>query len=148
MLGIYAQNQAATPGAVSLLGTPIDLRQVTCDNYIIAGLTDHITPWQACYMTSQVMSGASDVALTSTGHIQSIVNPPDKPKASFWAGPATGPDPDAWRREATHQQGSWWPRYADWLLARSGEERTAPARLGSRRHPAGEPAPGCYVRER
>jgi polyhydroxyalkanoate synthase subunit PhaC len=148
MLGIYAENRAATPSAVTLLGTPIDLRQVTCDNYIIAGLTDHITPWQACYMTSRLLSGDTEVAVTSTGHIQSIVNPPDKPKASFWAGPATLADPEAWRRQATHRHGSWWPRYADWLLAHSGEERAAPTRLGSPRHPAGDPAPGRYVLER
>jgi polyhydroxyalkanoate synthase subunit PhaC len=148
MLGIYAANKAATPGSVNVLGTPIDLREVTCDNFIVAGLTDHITPWRACYMTSQLLSGAGQVTITSTGHIQSIVNPPGKPKASYWAGPASGPDPDEWLGRAQRHQGSWWPRYADWLLARSGDERAAPRHLGSRAHPAGDPAPGRYVMER
>jgi polyhydroxyalkanoate synthase len=49
--------------------------------------------------------------------------------------------------QAPVHDGSWWPRYADWLLERSGEERDAPTRLGSRRHRPIEPAPGRYVLE-
>jgi polyhydroxyalkanoate synthase len=147
MLDIYAGNKAATPGAIELLGTPLDLGKVTCDNCVIAGQTDHITPWMPCYMTTQLLSGPSEVIITSTGHIQTIVNPPGKPRARYFAGPEPGPDPQAWLREATQEQGSWWPRYADWLLARSGEERDAPTKLGSREHPPGDPAPGRYVRE-
>jgi poly[(R)-3-hydroxyalkanoate] polymerase subunit PhaC len=147
MLEIYAENKAATPGALTLLGTPIDLREVTCDNCVIAGQTDHITPWMPCYMTTQRLSGASEVILTSTGHIQTIVNPPGKKRARYFAGPEPGPDPQAWLREATEEEGSWWPRYADWLLARSGVERDAPKDLGSANHPPGDPAPGRYVRE-
>ena len=148
MLGIYADNKAAKPGGLSLLDTPIDLSRVTTDNYVIAGMTDHITPWGPCYMTSQVLSGRSEVTVTSTGHIQTIVNPPGKPKAKFWTGPEAGPDPQACLRQATAHKDSWWPHYAEWLLERSGEERPAPKRLGSSAHPAGEPAPGRYVLER
>jgi poly[(R)-3-hydroxyalkanoate] polymerase subunit PhaC len=147
MLSIYADNAAATPGAVTLLDTPLDLGKITCDNFIVAGETDHITPWMPCYMTSQLLSGPSEVIVTSTGHIQTMVNPPGKPRARYCAGPEPGPDPQAWRAEATEETGSWWPRYAEWLLARSGAERAAPKKLGSRTHPAAEPAPGTYVYE-
>jgi polyhydroxyalkanoate synthase subunit PhaC len=147
MLGIYADNSAARPGALTLLGTPIDLGQVTCDNCVIAGQTDHITPWMPCYMTSQLLAGDSEVIVTSTGHIQTIVNPPGKPRARYFAGPGTEPDPQAWLQQATAVEGSWWPRYAEWLAARSGAERDAPAKLGSRNYPAREPAPGRYVHE-
>ena len=98
-------------------------------------------------MTSRLVPGPSEVIVTSTGHIQTIVNPPGKPRARYFTGPEPGPDPQAWLREATEVEGSWWPRYAEWLLARSGDERDAPARLGSRRHPPGDPAPGRYVLE-
>ena len=147
MLGIYADNTAARPGGVTLLDTPLDLGKITCDTFIVAGETDHITPWAPCYMTSQLVSGPSEVVVTSTGHIQTMVNPPGKPRARYCAAPAAGPDPLAWRRAATEETGSWWPRYADWLLARSGAERAAPKKLGSREHPAAEPAPGTYVFE-
>ena len=147
MLGIYADNSAARPGALTLLGTPIDLGQVTCDNCVIAGQTDHITPWMPCYMTSQLLAGDSEMIITSTGHIQTIVNPPGKPRARYFAGPGTEPDPQAWLQQATAVEGSWWPRYAEWLAARSGAERDPPAKLGSRNYPAREPAPGRYVHE-
>jgi polyhydroxyalkanoate synthase subunit PhaC len=147
MLEIFAHNRAATPGGVTVLGTPVDLRNVTCDTYVVAGKTDHITPWQPCYMTTQLVGGRSEVIITSTGHIQTIVNPPGKPRARYYAGPEPGPDPEAWIDEAEEHQGSWWPRYADWLLERSGPERPARTKLGSRKHPAGDPAPGRYVHE-
>jgi polyhydroxyalkanoate synthase subunit PhaC len=147
MLGIYAGNKAMRPGAIRVLGTPIDLRAVTCENCIIAGQTDHITPWRPCYMTSQLLSGSSEVIVTSTGHIQTIVNPPGKPRARYFAGPEAGPDPESWLHQATPHQGSWWPRYSEWLTARSGEERDAPSKLGNRNYPPRDPAPGRYVRE-
>ena len=76
-----------------------------------------------------------------------MVNPPGKPRARYYDGPEPGPDPQAWMQRATKREGSWWPRYAEWLLERSGDERPAPKTLGSRTHPAGDPAPGRYVRE-
>ena len=145
MLDLYASNRAATPGAMEVLGTPIDLERVDCDNFVVCGMTDHITPWMPGYMTSQLLGGSSEVVVTSTGHIQTMVNPPGKARARYHAGPAAGPDPQGWIAGATEYEGSWWPRYATWLLERSGEERDAPSSLGSRRHRPIEPAPGRYV---
>lgn len=147
MLEIYAGNRAAEPGAVQVLGTPVDLSSYTGDAFVTAGMTDHITPWKPGYMTTQVLGGRSEVVVTSTGHIQTMVNPPGKPRARYFAGPEPGPDPRAWLAAATEHEGSWWPRYADWLIARSGEERAAPAEPGSAAHPPLGPAPGSYVRE-
>jgi poly[(R)-3-hydroxyalkanoate] polymerase subunit PhaC len=72
----------------------------------------------------------------ATGHIQTIVNPPGKPKAGYFAGPAARQEPADWLERATRHAGLWWPHCAEWLLARSGEERAAPKRLGNRRHHA------------
>jgi len=44
MLDIALSNPFTHPGTITLLGTPIDLSKVTCDAYIMAGVTDHITP--------------------------------------------------------------------------------------------------------
>jgi polyhydroxyalkanoate synthase len=85
--------------------------------------------------------------VTTTGHIQTMVNPPGKPRARYFAGPVDGPDPEAWRARAELHEDSWWPRYADWLLARSGPERAAPQEPGSPRHRPLDPAPGRYVLE-
>ena len=147
MLDLYAHNRAATPGGVSVLGTPIDLSDVKNDSFIVSGQTDHITPWGPGYMTSQLLGGDTEVVVTTTGHIQTMVNPPGKPRARYFAGPAAGPDPEAWLADAVEHEGSWWPRYADWLLARSGEELAPPQAAGSTLYPPLGPAPGRYVHE-
>jgi poly[(R)-3-hydroxyalkanoate] polymerase subunit PhaC len=147
MLGLYAENRLATPGAQRILGAPVDLLSVEVDNFVVSGMTDHITPWKPGYMTSRLLGGRSEVVVTTTGHIQTMVNPPGKPRARYFAGPEPAPDPDLWIAGATQVEGSWWPRYAKWLLARSGDERRAPAEPGSDRHRPLDPAPGRYVRE-
>ena len=64
-------------------------------------VTKHITPWMPGYMTSQLLGGQSEVVITSTGHIQTMVNPHGKPRARYFAAPAAGPDPEQWMAQAT-----------------------------------------------
>lgn len=145
LLELYVYNHAAHPGRVEVLDVPVDLQSVTCDSFVISGMRDHITPWDCGYETARLLGGRSEVVVTTTGHIQTMVNPPGKPRARYFAGPEPGPEPEQWLAAATAHEGSWWPRYADWLQERSGEGREAPAKLGSRRHRPLEPAPGRYV---
>jgi polyhydroxyalkanoate synthase len=148
LLDIYAENRASRPGSLTVLGVPVDLSRVTSDALVVAGSTDHITPWRPCYATSQLMGGRTEVVVTSTGHIQTIVNPLGKSRASFRAGPAADADSDGWLERADRRGGSWWPAWSEWILSRSGDRRPAPDHLGSPVHPAGVPAPGTYVYER
>jgi polyhydroxyalkanoate synthase len=131
----------------TLLGTTADLGKVTCDSFHVAGYTDHVTPWRACYSTTQVLGGDKEVTVVRSGHIQSFVNPADSSHYDCWYGPPTVPDPDQWLAAAAVQHGSWWKRWADWLIARSGSERAACATLGSRRFPPLGPAPGGYAHQ-
>ena len=57
-LALYLENSLCTPGRLEVLGTPIDLGRVTADVYAVGALTDHITPWEACYRTPQLFGGA------------------------------------------------------------------------------------------
>jgi polyhydroxyalkanoate synthase subunit PhaC len=144
---VVARGLAATPGALTALGAPLDLGTVQCDNLIVAGQRDHITTWRPCYMSSQILGGQSEVIVSTTGHIQTFVNPPGQSRYKYWKGPATGPDPDAWMAATPQREGSWWPEWIDWLLARSGGEKRAPAKLGNKKHPVLGNAPGTYVHE-
>ena len=54
-------NALAEPDAMELLGTPIDLGKVTCDAYVVAGVADHITPWENCYATTQLFATQRDL---------------------------------------------------------------------------------------
>jgi polyhydroxyalkanoate synthase len=126
---MLASGKIVEPGRLTLLGTPIDLSQVKADNFIVAGERDHITTWRPCYMTSQLLGGRSDVVVVDSGHIQSFVNPIGASRYKYRAGPAGGPDPDAWLAHAEEHTGSWWPRWADWLLARpeANDQRPPPS---------------------
>jgi polyhydroxyalkanoate synthase len=147
-LRLFGHNLLREPGALTVLGTPIDLSKVEVDAFVTGALTDHLTPWTSCYQTTQMLGGNSEFVLSSSGHIQSLVNPPDNPKMQYFTGPPPGPDPEEWRANADPHPGSWWERWADWTIERSGETRPAPRELGSASHPAGDPAPGRYVHQK
>jgi polyhydroxyalkanoate synthase len=146
-LDIFEHNPLATPGRLTCLGTPVDLRTITLPAYVTGGVTDHLTPWTSCYRTTQLLAGPSTFVLSNAGHIQSLVNPPGNPKAVFYTGAEPGPDPQAWLDEADKHTGTWWTHWADWIIAQSSGTRLAPSRLGSAQHPPLEEAPGCYVRD-
>jgi polyhydroxyalkanoate synthase subunit PhaC len=129
----------------TLLGTEADLGKVSCDSFHVAGYTDHISPWQACYSTAQLLGGDKELTVVRSGHIQSFVNPPDSAHYDCWYGPPTVPDPDQWLASAAVRHGSWWRRWTQWLTARSDSEQTACATLGSRQYPPLGPAPGSYA---
>ncbi|WP_328521020.1 PHA/PHB synthase family protein [Kribbella sp. NBC_00359] len=140
-------NALTQPGKATMLGSAVDLGKVGTPSYVIAGIADHICPWQACYRSSQLLGGETRFVLSTAGHIASMVNPPGNPKATYQINETNPPDPDEWLRTATTEQGSWWPDYADWLGRRSGRLKAAPEDLGGGGLDPLEAAPGSYVRE-
>ena len=145
LIGIFENNPYVNAGAMQVSGVPIDMQKVDVDAYIVAGITDHITPWKACYDTARIYGGGSEFVLANAGHLQSLLNPPGSPKSFFFSSKVKGPDPDAWAQQAERHEGSWWPHWMAWLQQRSGDKIAAPKKLGSRRHRPGVAAPGEYV---
>jgi polyhydroxyalkanoate synthase len=146
-LEIFEKNVLCQPGGMTVLGTPVDLSRITLPAYVTGGVTDHLTPWQGCYRTTQLLSGPTTFVLSNAGHIQSLVNPPGNPKATYFAGGEPGPDPQPWLAGAKKVSGTWWEHWADWLLERSGDQVPAPGNLGGAGHIPSDPAPGLYVRD-
>ncbi|MDQ2729614.1 MAG: alpha/beta fold hydrolase [Actinomycetota bacterium] len=138
-------NSLTEPGASAMLGSPVDLSSVKTDSYVVAGIADHICPWQNCYQSSQMLGGDTRFVLSTAGHVASIVNPPDNPKARFRVAPSTPESADEWMEAAQEQQGSWWVDYQQWLADRSGDRRSAPTSVGNSRFPVESAAPGTYV---
>jgi polyhydroxyalkanoate synthase len=124
------------------------LKRFSAPTYVVAGMTDHIVPWKAAYRTTQMVGGRPEFVLSSSGHIQSIVNPPGNPKASYFAAAAGSSDPDEWLAGAASSRGSWWEHWARWTASHSGARRPAPKTLGSRKYRSRGKAPGKYVLER
>ena len=146
-LDLYFTNPFVNAGKLTLNGTAVDMSKVKADCYVVAGVTDHITPWKGVYKTARIMGEGTTFVLSNSGHLQSLLNPPTNPKASFMIGPVGAESPDAFLAAAEKRKGSWWLDWRDWLHARSGEEVAAPASLGSTRHPTLAAAPGTYVFE-
>jgi polyhydroxyalkanoate synthase subunit PhaC len=144
-LDLYFTNPFVNAGKLTLNDKTIDLSKVKADSYVIAGTTDHITPWKGVHKTAQIMGEGTTFVLSNSGHLQSLINPPTNPKASFMIGPVNPSGPDAFVAAAEKRKGSWWLDWRDWLQARSGEEVAAPASPGSERHPVLAAAPGTYV---
>ena len=142
---LFKSNPLNRPGALEVSGTPIDLKQVTCDFYCVAGLNDHITPWESCYKSARLLGGKCEFILSNSGHIQSILNPPGNPKACYFENDKLSSDPRAWYYDAKREEGSWWPVWLGWLQERSGELGDPDFNLGSAAHPPLEAAPGTYV---
>jgi polyhydroxyalkanoate synthase len=147
IIDIFSDQKLQQAGGLEVLGTPIDLHEVDLDKFVVGGVTDHITPWKGVFRTARVFGGKTEFVLSSSGHIQSLINPPGNPKAKYFEGTDLPPDPDAWLASAKQVPGSWWDLWRQWLAERSGEMRPAPTELGNLRHPPGIAAPGAYVIE-
>jgi len=146
MVLMAVHNALVTPGAVTMLGTPVDLAAITADSYVIAGVADHISPWQACYRSAQLLgSKDSRFVLSTSGHIAALVNPPGNRRASFSVGQVDDSSPENWVSVASNETDSWWSDYVAWLGERSGSEVDAPQTLGGPDLPPLAPAPGTYV---
>ena len=146
-LDLFLRNPLTHGGEVAILGTPIDLRAVRNDLYLVAGMTDHICAWRACYRATRMFGGRVEFVLGSSGHIQSLVNPPGNFKARYYIGQKLPENPDEWVKGAAENKGTWWDHWIKWIGARSGGEKLAPVSLGSERFKPSEPAPGLYVHE-
>ncbi|WP_028066738.1 PHA/PHB synthase family protein [Solirubrobacter soli] len=129
------ENAIATPGALTVLDTPVDLGAIDVDSYIVAGATDHIIPWENAYRSTELLGGESRFILSSSGHIQALVNPPGPDSRSSYR----IREGEAW----TQCPGSWWTDYDQWLAARSGGLVPAP-KIDKR----AAKAPGSYVHAR
>ena len=147
--GLCQQNRFAK-GTFPVFGHPVSLSEVQLPLCAIACETDHIAHWRGSFNGIRQM-GATDKTfiLSQSGHIAGIINPPSKGKYGHYTGTAPAGEPEEWLTAATFNPGSWWPRWGDWLAARSGAHTAAripgaPA-AGVPATPVLAAAPGAYV---
>ena len=146
-LHLALDNALTEPGAATVLGTPVDLSKITVDTYVVAGIADHITPWQNAYRTVNLLGAEPRFVLSTSGHIAALVNPPGNEKATFRVNAELPEEPEAWLESASTTPGTWWDDWVAWLGERSGAKKTARKTLGGKGHkPLGD-APGSYVLE-
>jgi polyhydroxyalkanoate synthase subunit PhaC len=147
-LDLALSNALVTPGGATMLGAPVDLSAVDVDGYVVAGVADHISPWQNCHSSARLFGGDTRFVLSTSGHIAAIVNPPENRKAAHQVCDDLEAGAEEWQRNTETTAGSWWPDYLAWLSERSGPEREAPSELGGPGLPPLDAAPGTYVLDR
>ncbi|MFL0278137.1 PHA/PHB synthase family protein [Mycobacterium sp. SMC-19] len=145
LMDITLSSPLAKPGALTILGTPIDLSQITCDAYVVGGETDHLTPWPSCYRSVAVLGGKTRFVLSTSGHMAAVFHPPGNPKSTYRIGDESCPTPEDWLQSAQLHKGTWWLDWAPWLIERSGGVVKAPDGLGNAAFTPLDSAPGRYV---
>jgi polyhydroxyalkanoate synthase len=143
---IGLDNAFVHPDALEVLGDPVDLGQVDLDTYFVAGLTDHIVPWESAYKGARLFGGRRRFVLSKSGHIQALVNPPNPDsRSSYQMADDLPEEPETFLVQSPKLPGSWWPDWDAWLVERSGELKHAPKTLGNSAHKPRGKAPGTYV---
>jgi polyhydroxyalkanoate synthase len=141
---MYQNNLLTEPGGIELCGVPIDLREVAIPVYMLSAKEDHIAPWKATYVATQLYRGPTQFTLSGSGHIAGVLNPPATAKYGFWTNRELPADPEAWLAGATFHQGSWWTNWAAWIKRHAGDETKARKPGGGKAKPLCD-APGEYV---
>jgi polyhydroxyalkanoate synthase subunit PhaC len=147
-LDLIDTNPFVNAGRLQILGRPLDVSKVDVDAYIVAGTTDHITPWEGCYRTARLFGTGSRFVLCNSGHIQSLISPPGNPKSQYRANVAREATAAKWLEHASASEGSWWPDWLAWIAKRSGALVASPAALGSLDYRPLCEAPGLYVMQK
>ena len=147
MRNMYNKNLLREPGGISILGEPIDLRDIKIPAYFLSTREDHIAPWQATYAGTQLLSGQVKFVLSASGHIAGVVNPPAANKYCHWTYNRTPANPEDWMAKATQHDGSWWTDWQNWISRRSGGKVDA-RKPGDGKLKVLGPAPGDYVKVR
>ena len=141
----YHENKLAL-GQLILANTKLDLKKVKIPIFELAAKEDHIAPAESVYIGSRMFGGPVEYVMAGSGHIAGVVNPPDpkKVKYQYWTNPSRADTFADWVKGAAETPGSWWPYWAKWLAAKSGD--MVPGRTPGQKLGTIEDAPGSYVK--
>ncbi|WP_061016829.1 class I poly(R)-hydroxyalkanoic acid synthase [Vibrio splendidus] len=144
---LYLENKLVKDKGVKVGGVWIDLNKIKIPSYFISAKEDHIALWQGTYRGALNTGGNKTFVLGESGHIAGIVNHPDKKKYGFWLNDNLDDSADEWLSNATHNEGSWWTHWNQWLQGFEADEKIEPFNQGSELHPVIGKAPGNYVKQ-
>ena len=80
LLDLFKHNPLTRPGALEVSGTAVDLGKVAIDSFHVAGITDHITPWDAVYRSALLLGGQRRFILSTAGTSRASSTLPETPR--------------------------------------------------------------------
>ena len=147
MRSIILDNSLTKPGALTIGGVPINLKDIRTPLFFVSLRDDHVAGWQDTYRGASRFETQRRFVLGGSGHNAGTINPPSAKKHGYWTNPEMPADAESWFKNAKRNEGSWWPEWVSWLKEQSGDEVAARA-VGDGPLPVLEAAPGSYVKVR
>lgn len=146
-IDIFLYDVFRHPGRQVLFGVPVDYGKVSVPTYFVGGLEDYLMPWRGIYRAVHAFGGDNRFVLSTSGHVQSILRPPNLANSEYFVNDSHPQDPDLWLRNAQRRPGTWWADWSDWLRQHAGSLHPAPSAPGCRDFAPVCAAPGEYVLE-
>jgi polyhydroxyalkanoate synthase len=130
-------------------GRAVSLSDIHIPVFLVATQRDHISPWKSVHKLHSLTDTEITFLLASGGHNVGIVSEPGHSGRSYQmstrAAHGAWLSPEAWATQALCFEGSWWPAWHQWLVARSHPLQAAKAAKGTQ---VLCDAPGEYVLQR
>ncbi len=139
----YGEN-AMAKGELTLDNVRIDLSKVKVPIYVQSSKEDHIAPAKSVFKGAKLFGGQTTFTMAGSGHIAGVINAPIAKKYQHWTNTALPGSLEEWQAGAVETPGSWWPHWAEWLKAKSGDLIPARDPAKGPLTPLGD-APGTYV---
>lgn len=145
-------NNELSAGRFLVDDRPIAISDIHIPIFSVGTEKDHVAPWRSVYRLHLIADSEEiTFVLTSGGHNAGIVSEPGHPRRHYRIGAKKDADryidPDNWVASHTPEQGSWWPRWVEWLKANSSGEVAAREPGSVAGYMALGEAPGTYVHQ-
>jgi polyhydroxyalkanoate synthase len=127
----------------------LDMSKIKTPMFHVATTEDHIAPWKSVYMGLSQYNSKIEFTLANSGHIAGIIQGKGaKPgKQYYFENKKLEKDSEKWLEQSKRVEGSWWPKWMEWLKQYSGELKDV-NQINLKKLKEIYKAPGQYVLEK
>jgi len=127
----------------------LDMAKINTPMFHVATTEDHIAPWKSVYMGLSHYGSNIEFTLANSGHIAGIIQGKGaKPgKQYYFENKKLEKDSEKWLEQSKRVEGSWWPKWMEWLKQYSGELKDT-NQINLKKLKEIYKAPGQYVLEK